>query len=169
MEKFLDKLEKYNIFNYLLPGIVFTYLLKYYVGIDIFQSNIVGMFFIYYFIGSIISRVGSVIIEEFLKKVKFVKFADYRDYVSASKEDVFIKKLLIDSNMYRTICAGFFLILIVKSIKFLINYLKWNQNSIFTIILILGFILYLFSYKKQTKFIYERVNIIKEKRNKTEN
>ena len=164
MEKFLDKLEQYNIFNYLLPGIVFTYLLKYYVGIDIFQSNVVVMFFIYYFIGSIISRVGSVIIEEFLKKIQFVKFANYKDYVSATKEDSFIKKLLVDSNMYRTICAGFLSILVLKSIKVLIDYFNWSQNVIITIILILGFALYLFSYKKQIKFIYERVNIIKDKK-----
>ncbi len=164
MEKFLDKLEQYNVFNYLLPGIVFTYLLKYYVGIDIFQSNMVVMFFIYYFIGSIISRVGSVILEEFLKKIQFVKFANYKDYVSATKEDSFIKKLLVDSNMYRTICAGFLSILVLKSIKVLIDYFNWSQNAIITIILILGFVLYLFSYKKQIKFIYKRVNIIKEQK-----
>ena len=31
MDKFIEKLEEYKIFNYLLPGIIFTYLLKYYV------------------------------------------------------------------------------------------------------------------------------------------
>ena len=70
MDKFIEKLEEYKIFNYLLPGIIFTYLLKYYVGIDIFQSNVIEMAFIFYFIGSVISRFGSVVIEEILKKIK---------------------------------------------------------------------------------------------------
>ena len=101
MDKFIEKLEEYKIFNYLLPGIIFTYLLKYYVGIDIFQSNVIEMAFIFYFIGSVISRFGSVVIEEILKKIKFIKYSNYNDYINAVKKDDFIKKLLISNNTYR--------------------------------------------------------------------
>ena len=62
MEKIVEKIEDYNLFNYLLPGIIFSYALKYYLGIDVFQTNAIEMIFIYYFIGSVISRIGSVFI-----------------------------------------------------------------------------------------------------------
>ena len=169
MDKFIEKLEEYKIFNYLLPGIIFTYLLKYYVGIDIFQSNVIEMAFIFYFIGSVISRFGSVVIEEILKKIKFIKYSNYNDYINAVKKDDFIKKLLISNNTYRTLCAGFLLILIIKGVKELVNYFNLQTDIIYTIVIIFGFILYLLSFKKQTGIIVKRVDKVKSEENKTEN
>ena len=169
MDKFIEKLEEYKIFNYLLPGIIFTYLLKYYVGIDIFQSNVIEMAFIFYFIGSVISRFGSVVIEEILKKIKFIKYSNYNDYINAVKKDDFIKKLLISNNTYRTLCAGFLLILIIKGVKELVNYFNLQKGIIYTIVIIFGFILYLLSFKKQTGIIVKRVDKVKSEENKTEN
>lgn len=169
MDKFIEKLEEYKIFNYLLPGIIFTYLLKYYVGIDIFQSNVIEMAFIFYFIGSVISRLGSVVIEEILKKIKFIKYSNYNDYINAVKKDDFIKKLLISNNTYRTLCAGFLLILIIKGVKELVNYFNLQTGIIYTIVIIFGFILYLLSFKKQTGIIVKRVDKVKSEENKTEN
>lgn len=169
MDKFIEKLEEYKIFNYLLPGIIFTYLLKYYVGIDIFQSNVIEMAFIFYFIGSVISRFGSVVIEEILKKIKFIKYSNYNDYINAVKKDDFIKKLLISNNTYRTLCAGFLLILIIKGVKELVNYFNLQTGIIYTIVIIFGFILYLLSFKKQTSIIVKRVDKVKSEENKTEN
>lgn len=169
MDKFIEKLEEYKIFNYLLPGIIFTYLLKYYVGIDIFQSNVIEMAFIFYFIGSVISRFGSVVIEEILNKIKFIKYSNYNDYINAVKKDDFIKKLLISNNTYRTLCAGFLLILIIKGVKELVNYFNLQTGIIYTIVIIFGFILYLLSFKKQTGIIVKRVDKVKSEENKTEN
>lgn len=169
MDKFIEKLEEYKIFNYLLPGIIFTYLLKYYVEIDIFQSNVIEMAFIFYFIGSVISRFGSVVIEEILKKIKFIKYSNYNDYINAVKKDDFIKKLLISNNTYRTLCAGFLLILIIKGVKELVNYFNLQTGIIYTIVIIFGFILYLLSFKKQTGIIVKRVDKVKSEENKTEN
>lgn len=169
MDKFIEKLEEYKIFNYLLPGIIFAYLLKYYVGIDIFQSNVIEMAFIFYFIGSVISRFGSVVIEEILKKIKFIKYSNYNDYINAVKKDDFIKKLLISNNTYRTLCAGFLLILIIKGVKELVNYFNLQTGIIYTIVIIFGFILYLLSFKKQTGIIVKRVDKVKSEENKTEN
>ena len=169
MDKFIEKLEEYKIFNYLLPGIIFTYLLKYYVGIDIFQSNVIEMAFIFYFIGSVISRFGSVVIEEILKKIKFIKYSNYNDYINAVKKDDFIKKLLISNNTYRTLCAGFLLISIIKGVKELVNYFNLQTGIIYTIVIIFGFILYLLSFKKQTGIIVKRVDEVKSEENKTEN
>ena len=168
MEKFIEKLEEYKIFNYLLPGIIFTYLLKYYVGIDIFQSNAIEMVFIFYFFWSIISRFGSVVIEEILKKIKFIKYSNYNDYINAVKKDDFIKRLLISNNTYRTMCAVFLLILFLKGVKELIKFFNLQTGIIYTIIIICGFILYLVSFKKQTSFIVKRVDKVKSEENKTE-
>lgn len=157
MEKLLEKIDEYNIFNFILPGLIFTYLLKYYVKIDIFQESLIEMIFIYYFIGSIISRVGSVIIEEILIKCKFIEYAPYEDYIKANEKDKNINKLLTINNMYRTICSGFILLLIIRIIKELFNKCNLPMCVVNTILIITIFLLYLFSYKKQTKYIKKRI------------
>lgn len=163
MEKFLEKIEEYNIFNYLLPGIIFAYILKYFLGIDIFQDNVIEMAFIYYFIGSVISRIGSIILEPFLIKIKFLKYVSHKDYVDASKEDKVIEKLSMDNNMYRTLCSALIILIILKIAKVVIGYFKLSQSFISTTVIIIGVILYLFSYRKQTKYIVSRVERIKNK------
>lgn len=164
MEKFLEKVEEYNIFNNLLPGIIFTYLLKYYIGIDIFQNNILEMVFIYYFIGATISRIGSVVLEEILKKTGFIKYSDKKDYIEATKQDKIIEKLLMNNNMYRTICSAFIVLLVLKIVKAIIDYYNFSRNIAFTGIIIIGAILYLFAYRKQTKQIKDRVESVNSKK-----
>lgn len=163
MDKFLEKLEEYNIFNYLLPGIIFTYLLKYYVGVDIFQENIIEMAFIYYFVGSVISRIGSILLEPFLISRKFITYVPHNDYVDASKEDKDIEKLSMINNMYRTLCSAFVILIILKIAKVVIECLKLPQYFISTTMIIIGIILYLLSYRKQTKYIVSRVKRVKNK------
>ena len=77
-------------------------MLKYYVGIDIFQTNTLEMIFIYYFIGSVISRIGSLVLGELLKKVKFIRYSSHKDYIEAAKQDKVIEKLLdkVDFNIH---------------------------------------------------------------------
>lgn len=158
MEKFIEKLDEYNIFNYLLPGVIFTYLIKYYVGIDIFQENIIEMLFIYYFVGSIISRIGSIIVEPILIKCKFIQYAPYEAYNKACEKDKKISQFLVANNMYRTICAGTMLLLLIKGFKELIEILGISISLINIFLIILVMLLYLFSYRKQTKIILERVD-----------
>jgi predicted membrane channel-forming protein YqfA (hemolysin III family) len=81
MKDILDKLSSYNIFNYLLPGTIFVFVLKKFTGFDLIQSDTLIGGFLYYFIGMIISRCGSVFIEPFLQWTKFVKFEEYKDYI----------------------------------------------------------------------------------------
>ena len=87
MKDLLDKLSSYNIFNYLLPGILFVGLGKEITSFSLVQDNLlIGLFF-YYFIGLIISRIGSLTLEELLrnKKIKFVKFAEYEELYKSIK------------------------------------------------------------------------------------
>ena len=74
MKEFLEKISSYNIFNNLLPGILFVVIAKETTSFSFIRENIFEGAFLYYFIGLFISRVGSLWIEPFLKKIKVVKF-----------------------------------------------------------------------------------------------
>lgn len=163
MKELLDKVSSYNIFNYLLPGIVFVVLVEKLTSFSFIQKDIILGVFLYYFIGLIVSRIGSLLIEPILKKIKFIKFASYPEYFSASKSDVKLDVLSETNNMYRTFCSLFLLLIIIKVYELIAKKIpvvdEWNAE-----LLVVGLLfLFLFAYKKQTKYIADIVSSNKGK------
>ncbi len=157
MKELLEKLSSYNLFNYLLPGVLFAVIIDELTPLRVIQKDIVIGVFVYYFLGSIISRIGSLLVEPTLRRIKFLKFAPYEDFVNASKVDAKLEVLSEANNMYRTICALFISISAVAGYNFAACYLPW-LNKIGLPLSICGLTaLYLFSYKKQTEYITKRV------------
>lgn len=157
MKDLLDKLSSYNLFNYLLPGVLFAVIIDELTPLRVIQKDIVLGVFVYYFLGSIISRIGSLVVEPILKRVKFIKFAPYEDFVKASKVDAKLEILSEANNMYRTVCALFISISIVMGYNFVVCYLPWLSKVGLPLSICSLTLLYLFSYKKQTEYITKRV------------
>lgn len=153
----LDKLSSYNIFNYLLPGIIFVFLTKEVTDFNLIQENHLVGGFLYYFIGMIVSRVGSIMIEPILKGIKIVKFKDYKYFVQASKIDNKLELLSEVNNTYRTVLS----MLILTCLEYAYMWLKakYGLSHEFTLIITISFmtILFLFSYRKQTNYITARI------------
>lgn len=157
MEKILEKISSYNIFNYLFPGVVFCVVCDRYFSIPLIQDTLINGIFLYYFIGLIISRFGSVVIEPAMKKVGLLEFSEYSDFVHASKKDEKIEILSEVNNMYRTILSMIFVlgltVLCSSGLK------QWPEYTTHVKYSLLGalFIIFLFSYAKQTNYITKRV------------
>lgn len=164
MKEIIDRLTSYNIFNYLLPGTIFMGLGDTLTSYSLIQDNILIALFLYYFIGLIISRIGSLTLEPLLKWINFVKFAPYEDFVKASKLDPKIEIFSEQNNMYRSLCMLSIALILLK-----IYDLAWGAGSldnaaIIFIILVGLLVLFLLSYRKQTeKYVVKRVKIALEK------
>jgi hypothetical protein len=163
MKDLLDKLSSYNLFNYLLPGVVFAAISSQTTKYFLVQSDIVTGIFLYYFMGLIISRFGSLIIEPFLEWISFLRFSEYSDFISASKKDAKIELLSEVNNTYRTICSLLILLLLAKVYEVLeANFpLLERWNSFLLIFLLL--IIFVFSYRKQTNYITRRIKANQQK------
>jgi hypothetical protein len=157
MNELLNKISSYNIFNYLLPGIVFASFASWITNRPLVQREILIGAVLYYFVGLIVSRFGSLIIEPLLKRLDFVRFASYQDYVAASKKDDHLTLLSEVNNTYRTFCALFGLLLLVKLYAFVEARCPFLKGWDATVLTILLFVLFLFSYRKQTAYIANRV------------
>ena len=166
MDKFLDKLENYNILNYILPAIIFISGFKYYIGIDInMGDNVISQFFILYFIGLVLSRIGSLIIKPILAKLNIAnqkQGVSYAEFFKAESKDAKIKILFANYNMYRTFIAVFCLLLILKPLYVLKNYFNIESTICITIGIILLIILFICSYKKEFDHIQNRIKNTKE-------
>ena len=157
MKELLDRLGSYNIFNYLLPGAVFAAIASSLTDYSFIQNDVLVGAFVYFFLGLIISRIGSIIIEPILKKIRFVKFSSYQDYVSASKEDEQIPRLSEVNNMYRTLASLFLCLLMLKGYEMMASEIAFFKEWEAGILVICLFVLFLISYRKQTAYISKRV------------
>lgn len=157
MKEILEKISSYNLFNYLLPGTLFAIILDKFTNYSLVQENLIVGAFMYYFIGLIISRFGSLIIEPLLKKMSFLKFADYKDFISASKKDAKIELFSEINNMYRTLTAMLILILTLRLYEFLDSKLPALKDWNLFILIVLLLIMFLYSYRKQTQYITKRI------------
>ena len=164
MDKLLEKLTSYNLFNYLLPGIIFSVLLEKITHYSIIHKDIMIEAFLAYFIGLIISRISSIIIEPLLKKTKFVKFSEYKDFVLVSENDKKIELLSESNNMYRVFISLFFILIIIVLYEKFLQDIFLGYTSYIVIFGLL--ILFLFSYRKQTSYITKRIEIFKNKKTK---
>lgn len=159
MNDLISKISSYNLFNYLLPGVIFSFLVDNFTGYSLVQENVLVGVFLYYFVGLIISRVGSLAVEPFLKWIKFLKFADYKDFVKASKNDEKIEIFSEQNNMYRTFVSMFFLFFILKGYEVLCLFFPFLKEVDKFILPFLILCLFLSAYRKQTNYITKRISL----------
>lgn len=157
MKDLLDKLSSYNIFNYLLPGVLLAVFVDALTSLKILQKDIAVGVFVYYFLGSVVSRIGSLFVEPILRKFNVVTFAPYEDFVRASKADQKLETLSEANNMYRTICA------LMVAVGVIMLYDQASSHWVFLataspwVLIVSLFVLYLLSYRKQTAYITKRI------------
>ncbi|MBI5745449.1 MAG: hypothetical protein HZA13_00405 [Nitrospirae bacterium] len=157
MKELLDKISSYNLFNYLLPGILFAVLSREITTYSFLQENLIIGVFVCYFIGLVVSRIGSLIIEPILRKLAFLNFADYKDFIAASQKDSKIELLSEFNNMYRPLTSLFILLVLLKVYELIESKLPiltdWNSYILLALLLFI----FLFSYRKQTTYIIKRI------------
>lgn len=157
MNEILAKLSSYDIFVNLVPGALFAAFLSM-AGIYTLEPNsVVGELVIYYFIGLVISRIGSVVVEPVLKLLRVIRYSDYSDFIRASEKDPKILILLEASNLFRAMLALVSVCAIAynwPSIRAAVGWSDWVWVMIGCALLAA---LFLISFRKQSGFISKRV------------
>lgn len=157
MKELISKISSYNLFNYLFPGALFVVLLEQLTVFSLKQEDIVLSVFFYYFIGLVISRLGSIVIEPLLKLFRVVKFAEYANYAAASKIDELIVTLSEQNNMYRTLCSVMLCLGGAKLWEVYTSDFPWLSENFETLVIIVLGALFVLAYRKQTAYIESRV------------
>ena len=166
MKEIIDKISSYNLFNYLFPGILYVIFLREITNFDLVQENNFLGAVLYYFIGLVISRFGSLIIGKILqsKRLKFIKFADYKDYITACDKDNKIELFSEVNNMYRTLISLFCTLLLSVLYELIADWLNISEKTSYIMLIIALIIVFVFSYRKQTGFVVKRVDSRKKEK-----
>lgn len=160
----IDKLSQYNFLTNILPGTVLCVILKYLVGYDLIPDDYYQAGIVFYFVGMVNSRVGSLVIEPILKAISWVKFAPYSEFLRAEKEDAKLTILSQENNVFRSYISLMFISIWGYIYKNCSLDLRLSLNNESLVLIVILFVLFLFAYKKQTSFVRKRVeNIIKNK------
>lgn len=162
MKDLLDKISSYQIFNYLFPGAVFVALAEWATPYTFIQDDLLIGAFVYYFIGLVVSRVGSLAVEPAIRWSRIVAFADYKDFIKACKNDEKIELLSEVNNTYRTLCSLFLLLLLLKFYGWIAHYWIWLDAIAKPLGLFALLCLFVLSYKKQTEYLVKRVEVAKK-------
>jgi len=160
MKELVEKISSYNLFNNLFPGILFVVLITKVTNYNLIQEDIIIGVFLYYFIGMVISRLGSLILEPFLKKIGFVKFANYPDFIVASEKDTKIIEFSEINNTYRTVAMALISVATLKLYEHCVDKFAYHTDTDLLALVVLLICLFIFSYKKQTAYITKRINKI---------
>lgn len=154
MEELLKRIEIYNIINFLFPGTVFVLIYSYITGGNAADINIGIGILECYFVGLIVSRIGSVIIKPILKAMHIIIEEEYEEFIDSEKKDDKISMLVRDANQYRTFIAVFVILFIVE----VNNMINGDKSKWMTLLVFVGTIgLFVLSYRKQVIFISKRV------------
>ena len=170
LAQIVEKISSYNIVNNLYPGILFVYVLKIMFGTNLLSNNWFENLIVFYFVGMVLSRIGSIIIEPVMKKINIIKYAPYQDDVKASSIDPLVDTLSETNNTYRTLLSTFICVFMYKlgasineiCLKNEITFLQENRDWILLALLIL---LFVFSYVKQTSYVRKRVESVLKRKN----
>ena len=158
MDKLLAKISSYNIFNFLVPGLIFVYLVNFLTALHIPVSETWQLLIVAYFIGLVLSRIGSLILEPLFETVKLLPKKDYSKYVEIEKNDPKLSILLEQRNTYRTMCAMILAVLLIRIFEDLIlEAVSKSAGDWYLMIFI--FILLIAAFRKQTQYITDRINV----------
>lgn len=164
MEDILKKISGYQIFNFLLCGAILTLLLQKTTNINLTSPDSLTTFFTYYFIGLILSRLGSLLVEPALRRLKIIVFVPYNEYLKALGKDPKIDTLSQENNTYRTLIATFLSFVAIYILQKRVHGLTPRQTAVVTVAgSVLLVILFVLSYRKQTTYITKKVNQLNKK------
>jgi hypothetical protein len=162
MTDLLGKLSTYHFFNYLLPGAVFS-MLAHRLALVEMPADVVEQFVWFYFVGLILSRIGSLLVEPLLRKLKIIEYGLYEDYLYAHERDAKLELMVEVSNTYRTIATGFVALLFCAAYFRIVR--SFGLSTSFQHYLFLGLLaaLFLLSLRKQAMFVARRVKYQKDR------
>lgn len=163
LKMIIEKISQYGFFTNILPGTILCIALRYVVDYNLFifdEWYLMGI--VFYFVGIINNRFGSLCVDFILKKLHIVTFAPYKDYIIAEQKDAKITILSTENNVFRSYISVCLLILLSLLFKMIANNCSFIENNKSIIIITLLLILFVLSYRKQTNYITKRIDEIKK-------
>lgn len=155
-----DKLDPYNLVANLVPGAALTYALHF-SDFPTPQPEKLGAFLLVAFVAGVTTnRLGSLIVDPILRRLKFLKEKDYQSFLIRERGDEKLDALVANSGLYRTFFTAGFIYLIALMSSQLTEH--FSNKTIFKIFVVGGMAVFLFALRKEDGYIHCRINANKK-------
>ncbi len=143
--------------NYIIPGFALCLILQY-LGFEIISHKWYVDIAICYLVGFVNSRVSSLVVEPLSKKIKLVEYAPYAKYLKARELDDKIKSMSDTNNMFRSFVSVFLIGILAYCSMWAFHVSGFHKDDTVFVLLIALLVLFIISYRKQTKYVVRRIN-----------
>jgi len=164
MSSIIEKLDSYQILTNLLPGAFFGLTLKLFFGMAFPTRNIGEDVVEYYFMGLIINRIGSLVVEPILQTLHFIKRAPYPDFAKAVNADSKIDTLSEMNTYTRSLLTCVLLLPVMRILQAVSSKWTWFSMNWEWVAIVLLVVLFLFAYRKQTNYVRKRVETVNSRK-----
>ena len=173
LEKLIERISAYELMNHIIPGAVYLILADRFTSFTFLSEHLLANVILSYFTGVVIGRIGSLLLEGGMAKIKnkkcwfFLNRAPYKDYVQAEKQDKEnkLQQLLAVNNMYRALASTALLLLVTILFDWGLYFIA-TESIIRRIVVLFACLcllfLFLFSFRKQTNYIRARVEALNQ-------
>jgi hypothetical protein len=150
-----DKLDAYNLVANLVPGAALTYALHFSKFPTPPPSELGAFLLVAFVAGVTANRLGSLLLDPFLRHLGFLKPKDYRSFLMREKGDQKLDALVANSGLYRTFFTAGFLYIAALIASPLITTV--SNEALFVAFVAAGMTVFLFALRKEDGYIHSRI------------
>jgi hypothetical protein len=155
-----DKLDAYNLVANLVPGAALTYALHFSKFPTPSPGHIGAFLLVAFVAGVTANRLGSLILDPLLRRLKFLKPKDYRSFLVREKEDDKLDALVANSGLYQSFFTAGAIYLLALLSSAAAAYL--TKQGLLTALVICGMLVFLFALKNEDGYIHSRIEAAKD-------
>lgn len=161
MENLINSISKYQLAINLIPGYIFAILLQQYAHIVLLEGDVLQDVFVSYFVGLIIGRVGSIIVEGLMCIFDgtYISAPGYDRKIKAERIDPKIEILDRQCTIYRNCCAGCCCVIIGIIINCLFGDGIFLSLGKYILIFLILTVLLLVAMDKQCTYVNNRIRM----------
>jgi hypothetical protein len=152
-----DKISSYNLVTNLIPGVIAVEAIRA-LGLPLVSSKDLPTWLVLaYLLGSISSRVGSLIVDPLSRRYLKTSSNDYALFLKATRNDSKLDILVETSNGYRTMVGGCICAVLISIAYNALAPLEFSDKTWIIISLLAATIIFFISYVKQMRYIEQRI------------
>ena len=152
-----EKLDGYDLVANLVPGAALTYALHFSKFPTPAPTDWAAFLLVAFVAGVTANRLGSLLIERPLRKLKFLKPKDYDSFISSERTDKKLEVLVANHGLYRTFFTAGLIYLILLGLSRLFPAVASSDQLVFILFVLGGMAVFLFAFRKEDQYIHSRI------------
>jgi hypothetical protein len=158
-----EKLDGYDLVANLVPGAALTYALHFSKFPTPAPTDWAAFLLIAFVAGVTSNRLGSLIVDPLLRRVKFLKPKNYESFIASEKSDKKLETLVANHGLYRTFFTAGLVYLALLLISYWFPSTASSDQQVFILFVLAGMIVFLLAFRKEDGYIHSRIEAAKDK------